>query len=310
MDVNRRTQIIVATAVWLISLVGVAAAARMHGKLPHSTVQDNGQTGAKTTGEEDCEEPPAIPPQVRETAATPPIPLPMPIGPPEPPVIGPPIGNTAPSPVLGPPPIATVARSAPTAGLLPPATVEPPLLETASAKQPTREDNVGRPEPLQAAPLRPFTDPALALCLWSSIGGKAKSRPRVASSKDAGPFVGTFHTLLDEHKSLILPQAAGEQMGLPRFVYVTPGPDDCIWLCSAAALEKLTGALDPDARRLYYAQTSRVAVDRAGRIALPDSLSSVACLRQDLMVIGVGDHFELWDAQRLQRYVDQKATNR
>jgi MraZ protein len=307
MDVNRRTQIIVAAVVWLISLLGVASAARMHSKSPYLMVQDNGQSGTKSTGEEECEEPSAMVPQIREAAVTPPIPLPMPIGPPEPPVIGPPVGNSAPSTVLAPLPVDTVARSAPSAGLLRPmATVEPPLLETASARRPTREDNVGRPEPLQAAPPRPFSDPALALCLWSSAGGKAKSRTRVAAGMDVGPFVGTFQVTLDEHKSFILPHEAGEQMGLPRFVYATPGPDDCVWLCSAAALEKLTKALEPNARRLYYAQTSRVAVDRSGRIVLPDCLSFVACMGPDITLIGVGDHFELWYSQRLRRLVDPR----
>src|SRR5262245_20050304 len=111
MDVNRRSQIIVAAVVWLISLLGVASAARMHSKSPYLMVQDNGQNGAKSNGEEECEEPSAMPPQIREAAVTPPIPLPMPIGPPEQPVIGPPVGNSAPSTVLAPVPIDTVARS-------------------------------------------------------------------------------------------------------------------------------------------------------------------------------------------------------
>jgi DNA-binding transcriptional regulator/RsmH inhibitor MraZ len=29
-----------------------------------------------------------------------------------------------------------------------------------------------------------------------------------------------------------------------------------------------------------------------------------------VVLIGVGDHFELWDAQRLQSYVDRKKTKK
>lgn len=105
-----------------------------------------------------------------------------------------------------------------------------------------------------------------------------------------------------------MPQKASEQLGLPRHVYVTPGPDDCLWLCGAAALERVAATLNADARRMYFAQTARIAVDRGGRITLPESLGPVGCMRQDVVLLGVGDHFELWDAQHLQRYVDQKAT--
>jgi DNA-binding transcriptional regulator/RsmH inhibitor MraZ len=183
-----------------------------------------------------------------------------------------------------------------------PSTVEPPLETTsASAKPPEREDNTWSTPPRLVSP-HATAELSVALCLWSSVGGKVKMR--VAKRRDEGPFVGTFCCSLDEDKSLVLPQKASEQMGLPRHVYVTPGPDECLWLCSAAALEKVTAKLTSDARRLYYAQTSRVAVDRTGRIVLPETLG---CARQNAVLIGSGDHFELWDAQRLQRYVDRKS---
>jgi MraZ protein len=192
-----------------------------------------------------------------------------------------------------------------------PATAEPPLVETAAAKPQTREDNVWHGEPLPGAPPRPLADSSLALCRWSSVGGKVTTRPRQGTSKHAeGPFVGTFACTLDESKGLVLPQKASEQMGLPRYVYVTPGPDDCLWLCSAAALERVTDKFSADVGRLYYAQTARVAVDRGGRIALPESLGPLDCFCRDVVLLGAGDHFELWDAQRLQHYMEQMATKK
>jgi MraZ protein len=199
-----------------------------------------------------------------------------------------------------------VAQTGPSADLLPPvtpSTTEPPLEKTsASAKPPEREDNAWTTPPRLAAVPHAAAESSVALCLWSSVGGKVKAK--VAKRRDDGPFVGTFCCSLDQEKSLVLPQKASEQMGMPRHVYVTPGPDECLWLCSAAGLEKLAAKLSSDARRLYYAQTSRVLVDRTGRIVLPETLGDI---RQDAVLIGVGDHFELWDAQRLQRYVDRKS---
>lgn len=192
---NRKTQVIVATVVWIICLLGVAAAARMKGGLPRLAFVDGDRAVAAEPTWEECAERPGAPPQARETAATPPCPPRTPMVTAEPPVLGPPAVESAASPVPPPPPDSTVARSAPSADLLPPvasATAEPPVLETSSAKPPAREDNVGRGEPMQSAPPRPFAESAMALCLWSSVGGKLKFRPRAANGKNAGPFVGTF----------------------------------------------------------------------------------------------------------------------
>jgi MraZ protein len=202
-----------------------------------------------------------------------------------------------------------VARSAASADLigpLAPATLEPPLVEAVVAKPPSREDNVWHGEPLQAAPPDLLEQP-LTLCLWSEAGGRKRTRPSKSASNAGQLFVGTYVCELDEHKRLVMPQQASEQMGLPRHLYITPGPEQCLWMCDASALERLTDKLRADARRLYLAQTERVTIDRSGRIALPAALTPIICMRQDVVLLGVGDHFELWDTERLQRYVDQKA---
>jgi DNA-binding transcriptional regulator/RsmH inhibitor MraZ len=298
--VNRKTQVIVTTIVWLVCLIGIAAAARFKGGLPQLATANSGEVCAAETGQEACNEPSAPPPATAEAAKTAPAASPIPA------FVGPPAPVFAPPAIPVPPLGGTVAQTGPSADLLPPvtpSTAEPPLETTsASAKPPEREDNAWSTPPRLARP-HATEESSVALCLWSSVG-KVKTRTRIAKGRDEGPFVGTFCCSLDEDKGLVLPQKASELMGLPRHVYVTPGPDECLWLCSAAGLEKLTAKLGSDARRLYYAQTSRVAVDRTGRIALPES---VGCVRQNAVLIGAGDHFELWDAQRLQRYVVRKS---
>ena len=308
---SRKKQIMIVTAVWIGFLVAVAAVARMKSGLPRLTFLESGDAVAAEGCVDLVASPLAPTPQAGEAAVTSP---PLPSSPdvmPEPPLAGELSAESTTSPIPPPPLDAKVARSAPSADLLPPvapATVEPPVLETAAAKQPIREDNVWRGESLQAAPPR-SPELALAHCLWSTVG-KTKARPRTASAKNAGPFVGTFTATLDEQKGLVLPQKVSEQMGLPRHVYVTAGPEDCLWICNAAGLERLTATLAPDAGRLYFAQTTRLAVDRSGRLALPATLGPVACLHTDLVLLGVGDHFELWDVQRLQRYVDRRTTKK
>jgi MraZ protein len=129
-------------------------------------------------------------------------------------------------------------------------------------------------------------------------------------------LTGTYPRTLDDKKRLGLPKRVREQLGDPQQVFVTPGPDQCLWLYSQAGLERLAEKLDQapaaDAearvfRRLYFAQTEAADVDRTGRILMSDRLIQFAGLRHELVLIGVRDHLEVWDAERWQNYLAQNA---
>src|SRR5262249_13403976 len=125
-------------------------------------------------------------------------------------------------------------------------------------------------------------------------------------------LTGTHPRTLDEKKRLALPKRIREQLGEPETLFVTPGPDQCLWLYTQRGLETLAEKLDQspaaDAearvfRRLYFAQTEAVDLDRSGRILIPDRLVQFAGLRHEVVLIGVRDHLELWDAERWQQYL-------
>jgi MraZ protein len=129
-------------------------------------------------------------------------------------------------------------------------------------------------------------------------------------------LTGTYPRTLDEKKRLAIPRRLREQLGDPETLYVTPGPDQSLWLYTQASLEQLAEKLDQapatDAearvfRRLYFAQTEAVDVDRSGRILAPDRLVQFAGLQHEVILIGVRDHLELWDAGKWQRYIEQNA---
>ena len=129
-------------------------------------------------------------------------------------------------------------------------------------------------------------------------------------------LTGTHLRTLDDKKRMALPKRVREQIEEPETLFVTPGPDQCLWLYTQAGLEQLAEKLDrapaTDAearvfRRLYFAQTEAVDVDRIGRILIPERLIQFAGLRHEVVLIGVRDHLELWDAQRWQRYLAANA---
>lgn len=129
-------------------------------------------------------------------------------------------------------------------------------------------------------------------------------------------LTGTHPRTIDDKKRLALPKRIREELGDPSRLFVTPGPDQCLWVYTEAELERMAGRLDTapaaDAearvfRRLYFAQAETVDVDKAGRVLVPDRLMQFAGLQHEVVLIGVRDHLELWDTARWQQYVNQNA---
>lgn len=130
-------------------------------------------------------------------------------------------------------------------------------------------------------------------------------------------LTGTHPRTLDDKKRLALPKRVRELLGEPTTLFVTPGPDQTLWLYTKTELERLAEKLDQapatDAearvfRRLYFAQTESVDVDKAGRILVPERLMQFAGVEHDVVLLGVRDHLELWEANRWQQYVAENAS--
>src|SRR5205807_3099504 len=129
-------------------------------------------------------------------------------------------------------------------------------------------------------------------------------------------LTGTHPRTLDDKKRLGMPRRLRELLGETEILFVTPGPDQCLWLFTQTELEQLAAKLDQapaaDAearvfRRLYFAQTEAVDLDRQGRMLIPDRLVRFASLSHDIVLLGVRDHLELWDAVRWQGYLTRHA---
>jgi MraZ protein len=129
-------------------------------------------------------------------------------------------------------------------------------------------------------------------------------------------LTGTHPRTLDEKNRLVLPKRIREQLRNPDKLYITPGPDQCLWAYTGAELDKLSERLDQtpatDAegrvfRRLFFADTEEADVDGNGRVLIPERLTQFAGLQHDVVLIGVRDHLELWDKARWQAYLSQHA---
>jgi MraZ protein len=124
-------------------------------------------------------------------------------------------------------------------------------------------------------------------------------------------LTGTHPRTLDDKHRLTLPKRVREEIGVVSKLYVTPGQDRCLWMFVEGNLETLAHKLDQapatDAqarvfRRLFFAQMEAADLDKMGRILVPDRLVGFAELGKDVVLIGVRDHLELWDAARWNAY--------
>jgi MraZ protein len=139
----------------------------------------------------------------------------------------------------------------------------------------------------------------------------APSKPRVVL-----PLTGTYVGNLDEKKTITLPKAIRDQLGSCGTVLVSPGPDHCLWLTNQAHLDRLAVRLEQSPaneadirvfKRLYFAQTEKVAVSSEGRVQISERLAQFASLHQEVVMVGIDDHFELWDVGRWRAYTQQKS---
>lgn len=142
------------------------------------------------------------------------------------------------------------------------------------------------------------------------------AKPAARRARPALPLTGTHPCTMDEQHGLTLPATVRQQLGspAPRALFLTAGPDGCLWLCSPGGLERLAEQFDrspadgPAAhvfRRLYFAHTEASPLDQAGRLVVPEHLARFAGLEREVVLLGVRDHFELWDAHRWQRYLEK-----
>ena len=129
-------------------------------------------------------------------------------------------------------------------------------------------------------------------------------------------LTGTYPCNIDDKRTITLPRAVRDQFGDADVVLVSPGPDQCLWVTDAAHQERLAERLEHSPareidvrvfKRLYYAQTEKVTVGVDGRIAVSDRLTQFAGLSQEVVLVGIDDHFEVWDAARWKQYTQAKS---
>ena len=114
-------------------------------------------------------------------------------------------------------------------------------------------------------------------------------------------FMGQYQHNLDNKGRLTIPSRY--RVLLEQEAYVTQGFDTNLMIWTLTAFETISKGInrmsitDPVSRllrRLIFANGEKAEVDRAGRILIPQYLRQFAGLDGEVVIVGVGDYFEIW----------------
>ena len=127
-------------------------------------------------------------------------------------------------------------------------------------------------------------------------------------------FTGTFQRALDGKLRVLLPKRLRSSLPANSNLFLTPGTDHCLELHTDKSLTELalranqSSASSRNVRsfsRLFYARAEQCDIDNQGRIRIPSHLAELADLQKELVFIGVGFHWELWNLKLWESYLQQ-----
>ena len=131
------------------------------------------------------------------------------------------------------------------------------------------------------------------------------------------PLTGTFHRSVDQKQRITIPKDLRTALAKSAegAYYVAPGTDGCLAIYDESSFLRVADRLDEappgqrDVRafgRLFYARAHRVEIDRQGRLRIPAPLAELADLKKDAVLVGVGDHMELWNSEKWECYTQDR----
>ncbi len=124
-------------------------------------------------------------------------------------------------------------------------------------------------------------------------------------------FVGEYRITFTGQSRIIIPKKIREALDNGKTFTLTKGLDSCLsgfrnsdW--EMAAKELLSPSplemQKAEVKRHLFSSATILEIDDQGRIVIPKTLLDYAGLVNNAVIIGVGDHFEIWQPQRWDKY--------
>ena len=131
-------------------------------------------------------------------------------------------------------------------------------------------------------------------------------------------FFGHYEHSLDEKGRLLLPRKIKEELKENSPLYVLKGFEGCLSVYTQIEFLKLCEECEKisfnkkNSRSYLRAVLSSVIelnIDKVGRIQLPKETLNRFHITKNIVIIGVGDHFEIWDLESYNKYEEEANNN-
>ena len=119
-------------------------------------------------------------------------------------------------------------------------------------------------------------------------------------------FRGHYEHSLDAKNRLSIP--ARFRAAFSNGVVLAKDPETCVAVWTPAThesiIERALSDLNPmgaqyrKLSRFYQGNSFEVELDASGRVTLPSTLMAHASIEKEVVVVGVGDHLEVWGKER------------
>ena len=122
-------------------------------------------------------------------------------------------------------------------------------------------------------------------------------------------FFGSFEHSLDEKNRLVIPSKMREEAG--KSLFIMKGYDGAIAIYKQDTFEKLMEKISSlpfekrqarDYARAMLATVSELDIDKAGRVQIPMALITRYNISKEVVVLGAGDHIEVWSKLAYEQY--------
>ena len=124
-------------------------------------------------------------------------------------------------------------------------------------------------------------------------------------------YTGQDEYRIDPSRRVMLPgRWRGEKGSEEKNFWVVPWPlgkRDCLMVVPEPRFQKTLAALSGKSlsdkasaavQRVIGGTAQRLTLDKAGRLLLPETLTSAVGIRSDALFVGMMDKFEIWDPKR------------
>lgn len=127
-------------------------------------------------------------------------------------------------------------------------------------------------------------------------------------------FLGSFKTIFSGKNRLILPKRFRKELGNEDKFYILLGDNGEVWGFGPENWSKLAESilkfpLSSEEGRIerlkIFPRAEECSLDGQGRFVLPQEFVENLDFNKEVLIIGAGDHFEVWDVDLWQREQEQ-----